>query len=263
MANPVLKALILIFVQIIALTWVYELGFAQDLNVQVLSKQVREHLQNRIDKELIQQNTAIDDEYSYTTSMLSRLYGRRNYLPAWISNDRPLPQVPALIKTISEANHEGLMPDEYNLGQIEDKLREIQKGKDTNAPIDPSTLVSLDILLTEAFLTYGSHLLDGRVNPEKIEASWYPSRYEVDLVLLLQAALGSNTGEESLRSLFPVDQRYIKMKQALSRYRDIAARGGWNSVPDGPKIKKGDSGARIQALRARLITVGYLVPGLS
>ncbi|MGH7800437.1 MAG: L,D-transpeptidase family protein [Thermodesulfobacteriota bacterium] len=263
MANPVLKALILIFVQTIALCWAYELGFPQDLNVQVLSQQVREHLQNRIDKELLSQNTAIEDEYAFTTSRLSRFYGRRNYLPAWISNDRPLPQVDALIKTIREANREGLNPDDYNLGKIEDKLREIQKSKDTNTPIYPSTLVSLDILLTEAFLTYGSHLLDGRVNPEKIEASWYPNRYEVDLVLLLQAALGSNTVEESMHSLLPVDQGYKRMRQALRRYRDIAARGGWNSVPVGPKIKKGDSGTRIQALRARLITEGYLVPGLS
>ena len=263
MAKSTSKALIVIFVQTIALIWAYELGFAQDLNVQVLSEQVHKHLQNRIETEFVLPNTAIEDEYTYTTSMLSRFYGRRNYLPAWISNDGPLPQVDALIKTIREANHEGLMPDEYNLGKIEDKLREIRQRKDTNTPIDPSTLVSLDILLTEAFLTYGSHLLDGRVNPEKIEASWYPNRYEVDLVLLLQAALESNTVEESLRILIPEDQRYTRMRQALRRYRDIAARGGWDSVLDGPKIKKGDSGARIQALRARLITEGYLVPGLS
>ena len=263
MAKSTSKALIVIFVQTIALIWAYELGFAQDLNVQVLSEQVHKHLQNRIETEFVLPNTAIEDEYTYTTSMLSRFYGRRNYLPTWISNDGPLPQVDALIKTIREANHEGLMPDEYNLGKIEDKLREIRQRKDTNTPIDPSTLVSLDILLTEAFLTYGSHLLDGRVNPEKIEASWYPNRYEVDLVLLLQAALESNTVEESLRILIPEDQRYTRMRQALRRYRDIAARGGWDSVLDGPKIKKGDSGARIQALRARLITEGYLVPGLS
>jgi len=263
MTKSALKALILIFVQTIALTWAYELGFAQDLNVQVLSEQVREHLQNRIETEFVLPDTAIEDEYTYTTSMLSRFYGRRNYLPAWISNDGPLTQVDALIKTIREANQEGLMPDEYNLGKIEDKLREIRQRKDTNTPIDPFTLVILDILLTEAFLTYSSHLLDGRVNPEKIEASWYPNRYEVDLVLLLQAALESNTVEESLRILIPEDQRYTRMRQALRRYRDIAARGGWDSVLDGPKIKKGDSGARIQALRARLITEGYLVPGLS
>jgi len=263
MAKSTSKALILIFVQTIALIWAYELGFTQDLNAQALSELVYEHLQNRIETELVLPNTAIEDEYTFTTSRLSRFYGRRNYLPAWISNDGPLPQVDALIKTIREANREGLMPDEYNLGEIEDKLREIRQSKDTNTPIDPSTLVSLDILLTEAFLTYGSHLLDGRVNPEKIEASWYPNRYEVDLVLLLQAALGSNTVEESLRSLIPEDQRYTRMRQALRHYRDIAARGGWNSVPDGPKIKKGDSGARVQELRKRLIAEGYLEGDLS
>jgi murein L,D-transpeptidase YcbB/YkuD len=130
-------------------------------------------------------------------------------------------------------------------------------------PINSSTLISLDILLTEAFLNYSSHLLDGRINPEKVGASWYPNRYEVDPVLLLQNTLETNTIEQTLSNLIPKDQRYVRMKQALAHYRDIAARGGWNSIPDGLKLKKGDRGTRIDTLRARLITEGYLDPYLS
>jgi len=82
MAKSTSKALILIFVQTIALIWAYELGFTQDLNAQALSELVYEHLQNRIETELVLPNTAIEDEYTFTTSRLSRFYGRRNYLPA-------------------------------------------------------------------------------------------------------------------------------------------------------------------------------------
>ncbi len=263
MVKSTSKALILIFVQTITLICANEFAYTQGLNAQALSNLVRDHLRNRIETGIAHPNIPFEDENTYITSLLSRFYGRRSYLPAWIGVDGPLPQVDALIKTIREANSEGLKPDEYNLGKIEDKLRVIQQSRDMSTPIDPSTLVSLDLLLTEAFLTYGSHLLDGRINPETIEAAWYPNQYEVDLALLLQTALESNTIEETLHSLLPQDQRYIRMRQALTRYRDMAARGGWNSVPDGPKIKKGDSGARIQALRARLITEGYLIPGLS
>jgi murein L,D-transpeptidase YcbB/YkuD len=257
------KAFILIFFQATALLWAINFGYTQNLHVQALSEQVREHIQSRIDKELLLPNTAVEDEYTFITSMLSRFYARRNYLLAWFNDDGPLPQVDALVSTIREANREGLRPDEYNLGTIEDKLREVRQAQEMNTMLDPSKLISLDLLLTEVFLTYGSHLLDGRINPEKIEAAWYPNRYEVDLVLLLQTAIESNTIEKTLLSLIPQDQMYTRMQKALARYRKISARGGWNSVPDGLKLKKGDSGARVQALRARLITEGYVDPILS
>ncbi|HVY98077.1 MAG TPA: L,D-transpeptidase family protein, partial [Dongiaceae bacterium] len=49
-----------------------------------------------------------------------------------------------------------------------------------------------------------------------------------------------------------------RITAALEAYRKIAANGGWPAVPDGPKLLPGDSGARVQALRKRLIVTGDL-----
>ncbi|HEY7535917.1 MAG TPA: L,D-transpeptidase family protein, partial [Thermodesulfobacteriota bacterium] len=261
--NYTSKKIIVIFIQALFLVLSSSFGYAQGINVQGLSEQLRENLGNRIEREHIFQNDTIEDEFMGISALLARFYARRNYYPAWITNYGPSPQVDALIRVIRQANREGLKPDEYNLGAIEDKLREIRRAQEMKTPINSSTLISLDILLTEAFLNYSSHLLDGRINPEKVGASWYPNRYEVDPVLLLQNTLETNTIEQTLSNLIPKDQRYVRMKQALAHYRDIAARGGWNSIPDGLKLKKGDRGTRIDTLRARLITEGYLDPYLS
>jgi murein L,D-transpeptidase YcbB/YkuD len=118
-----------------------------------------------------------------------------------------------------------------------------------------SRIVDLDLLLTDAFLLYGSHLLAGRVNPETIDPEWSVERREVGLVEVLQAALDSNRIEEALKDLITPQPCYAKLRQVLARYRDIAAKGGWPTVPDGPKMQKGDSDERVIALRARLTAV--------
>jgi hypothetical protein len=60
----------------------------------------------------------------------------------------------------------------------------------------------------------------------------------------------------------PVPQTpYARLKSALGRYRTVAERGGWPTVPAGPLLKKGDSGRRVAILRMRLISTdeyGYL-----
>ena len=48
---------------------------------------------------------------------------------------------------------------------------------------------------------------------------------------------------------------------ALEAYRKIATKGGWPTIPDGPKLQSGDSGPRVGALRKRLIASGDLGSG--
>jgi murein L,D-transpeptidase YcbB/YkuD len=50
------------------------------------------------------------------------------------------------------------------------------------------------------------------------------------------------------------------MQAAIQRYQDIVARGGWNLAPAGAELKIGSKGARVQALRERLVASGDLDP---
>jgi murein L,D-transpeptidase YcbB/YkuD len=45
---------------------------------------------------------------------------------------------------------------------------------------------------------------------------------------------------------------------AISRYREIVGRGGWNRVPDGPALRLGASAPNVAALRQRLVASGDL-----
>ena len=47
-------------------------------------------------------------------------------------------------------------------------------------------------------------------------------------------------------------------EQAIEKYQTIVANGGWRPVPGGPELRIGSKGARVQALRDRLVVSGDL-----
>lgn len=226
-----------------------------------LSEQVRERLRNRIEAGEALGALTVGGELIHASVVLPRFYERRTYRPAWTDNDGPLPQVDDLIRAIRGARREGLRPADYHLGKIETALAEIRQDQRANRALDPGRLTDLEVLLTDAFLIYASHLLAGRVNPETIDSEWIANRRGEDLASVLENALTTGEVEQVLAGLLPPQSGYAKLREALARYRDIAARGGWPEVPDGPKLQRGDRSERVVALRARLMEEGDLVGG--
>ena len=64
--------------------------------------------------------------------------------------------------------------------------------------------------------------------------------------------------EKLVDMLQPHHPGYLKLKSALLKYINIKISGGWHKVPVGLKLRKGDTGKRIAALRLRLIISGDL-----
>lgn len=51
-------------------------------------------------------------------------------------------------------------------------------------------------------------------------------------------------------------------EQAISHYADLVSRGGWSTVPNGPRLKLGSTGERVVALRKRLMATADLDPNV-
>ena len=56
----------------------------------------------------------------------------------------------------------------------------------------------------------------------------------------------------------PASPAYERLRDALGRYRQIAAEGGWPAVPEGDLLAAGDTSARVMPLRQRLAAEGDL-----
>jgi len=234
------------------------LALFQDTAAQTLPHQISERLRNRIEAAGIPPKITVQGEPIHASVMLPIFYERRAYRPAWSKDNGPLKQVEGLINGIREAGREGLRPGDYHLAEIETTLREVRENQSKKKSLHSGRLVDLDLLLTDAFLIYASHLLAGRINPETIDAEWFAKRREADLAAMLQTTLDSGEIEQSLKSLLPPQLGYARLQQALAHYRHLAENSGLPIVPEGPKMQKGDLGERIIALRARLVATGDL-----
>ncbi len=157
------------------------------------------------------------------------------------------------MKAIRNAELEGLLPSDYHLERIESTMMSIHESRQRRRAPSQETLVDLDLLLTDAYLDLGSHLLAGRVNPEAIDSAWHATRREADLAELLERAIQINRIGSSLAGLLPTHPGYARMRKALQLYRAIAEDGGWPILPDDTELALGDRNERVAMLRRRLI----------
>jgi murein L,D-transpeptidase YcbB/YkuD len=228
-----------------------------------VSDQVAARLRNRIVAAGAQQEITVGAERLDATRLVSFFYRRRGYRPAWSREGELLASVDALVSVIQDAESEGLVPADYHLFHIESTLTVIRRQQERTPPLDPDWFVDLDLLLTDAFLLYGSHLWAGRVDPTVEDGAWDVKRKTLDLAKILEHALEANDVAAALSGLRPSHSAYTRLRRALAWYRELAAAGGWPLVPSGPTMKKGVSSERVSRLRARLRAENDLGPELS
>jgi L,D-transpeptidase YcbB len=221
-----------------------------------LAAQVREFLRQRIEAAGLPPHITIGEEIIYSSIVLPRFYLNRTFRPAWSDRNGPIPLADSLLHAIRESESEGLHPPDYHLEKIEEILEIIRGRQAGNLPLNHLRLVDLDLLLTDAFLVLGSHLAGGRVDPETFDPEWHPSRRVIDLAGVLEEALEREQIGPVLHGLLPNHPGYSQLREALARYRHIQRNGGWPVIPEGPTMRRGDSGNRVDILRERLLLAG-------
>jgi murein L,D-transpeptidase YcbB/YkuD len=194
----------------------------------------------------------------YASEALPGFYMRRFNRPAWSDNGHLSRLAIDLVNVLQRADLDGLRPEDYHLAAIRTLLAAVRADIRNGGVIVPGRWAELDILLTDAFLMVGSHLLAGRVNPETLESEWVANRRGADLAAVLERALASGDVAGALAALEPPQRGFQRLRRALLLLRAVAARGGWPAVTDGPNLKRGDQGQPVAALRARLRLGGDL-----
>lgn len=192
-------------------------------------------------------------------SMLARFYEERDYRLAWSSEAGPQPLAEDLLETIqAEAAREGLQVAAYRLPKLQKLIQKVRDQLASPQEFDPRLLTDLDLLLTDLFLTYSAHLSVGKTNLDAMDAQWFETRQKTDLPQALHNALSSGQLQKTLQTLSPHYDGYTRLREALARYRDLAANGGWPRIPSGFDLRSGDFDERIPTLRARLQITGDL-----
>ena len=231
-------------------------SFTSNALAQVPPDDVRKSLERAVKSGAVQKTVCPDAPYCHPSGVI-RFYQMRKYEPAWTRDGYPLPVAEALAKAVKAAGSEGLQPRDYHQERIETSLAEIRQTLVRNERPDAARIIDLEFLLSDAYLVYAAHLLNGRVNPETLHADeWtiYPSRF--NLARHLSTALEGGEVEGSLKSLQPAQPGYGRLKTALVVNRALAERGGWPIIPGDGRLEKGDKSDRVPVLRSRLKVTG-------
>lgn len=181
-----------------------------------------------------------------TSDQLACFYEQRGYAPAWSHEGSLRSAADELLAALAAAGEDGLRPADYRTDPLR---RFVQQVRQRPAPGD---LAEADLLLTDAFLTFGAHLGNGRINPKTLYRDCALAPDEADLPTVLEKALAAGQVQTALEELAPPHPEYRRLRQALRRYQTLAARAEISPVPAGPTLRAGDRDPRVEALRSRL-----------
>lgn len=195
---------------------------------------------------------------------LARFYAERGYAPAWIDDRLDLDGAAALIQALRETAGDGLNPREYRVDALEGLISALRGGRE-EGPAGPrlapvGAAADLEMMLTDAFLRCGGHLLRGRLDPESVWPGWTIAGREDDVPAVLEQGLADRDVSAALNSLRPAHPVYRGLTRALRDYRAILDAGGLPSFPAGPKLERGLEDERVPRLRECLAASGDFTP---
>jgi len=172
------------------------------------------------------------------------VYRENGFQPLWVSGKGPGKQATVLLAVLKTADTEGFNPEDYLLSPIEQYW----------TANDAVSLARLDILLTLALGGYVADAQEGRINPCEIDPKLFACARDanIDLVQLVEQALASPDLRRFLELQVPANERYQGLRKALAHYRAVAARGGWEPIPEGKTLRPAMHDERVPAIRKRL-----------
>lgn len=173
---------------------------------------------------------------------LRRFYRARRWAPAWGPDASGIERAGQARQALDRASEHGLDTRLYQ----------------TEAMGAQPSAMGRELLLTDAVLRYARHVRTGRISPREIEHDWDMDVPRFDAVAGLARALAAGALDRWLADLQPPHPDYGSLVQALRRYREIDASGGWPSIGPGRPIRPGDVDERVPALSRRLVAEGDL-----
>jgi murein L,D-transpeptidase YcbB/YkuD len=159
----------------------------------------------------------------------------------WLASSR----ANAIISRLKDAEADGLDSNDYPSKQLATLAA-------TGSSTDKRGLAIIELYFSSAFLEYASNLKVGRFLPNKIDPNFFIESRTIDQPSALKDLAQTDSIDRFFDAWQPPSQRYAALRSVLAKYRALAAKGGWRTVPLGESIRPGMTDPRIPAIRARL-----------
>jgi murein L,D-transpeptidase YcbB/YkuD len=161
-------------------------------------------------------------------AIVLEIYEGHDFSPFWT---RPA-RIRELMELINDSADHGLIPADYNIDQLRQVLQQMESSP--SAEIEAEA----DILLTESLLRYGYHRRFGKVEGNKLDPDINFRRetfHRQAPTVTIEQAIESSSLADFIEMAAPTGPVYRHLQYKLDLYREVAAAGGWPSVPDGAR----------------------------
>ncbi len=214
-------------------------------NIPVIRKKISEILQQKKDTNLFDGEKIVFQN----DSLLKKIYQNREFSPVF--GNAALAET--MLSVLENVRFDGLNPSFYRLNCLKNAAKKQQE----DASFDANNRAFFDILLTDAALSYASHLASGKCNPQKILPAWnfIPRKLPTGGERVLQR-YSPDSLRISFEKLSPDNLSYKELKKRLRFYLSLQA---WDTLPEMNRFRLKDSSEMILKLKKRLLAEGYFL----
>jgi len=192
---------------------------------------------------------------------LATLYDAVGSRPLWVDGaGHPTADAQEALGLLSGAAAEALDPADYAASVLQGEAKVLENAPSPSA----SSIADFDIGLSDATLRYLKHLHNGRIDPRAIGFRMMAPRDDHNFVGLLGSAVGRHRVQQLATELAPPLVLYRKLRDMLSRYRDLAGDSTLAPVRVPERtLRPGDTAADLGSIFELLGRTGDLSPSLA
>ncbi|KGM87275.1 Uncharacterized protein rosmuc_03579 [Roseovarius mucosus DSM 17069] len=180
---------------------------------------------------------------------LAAFYQEQTYRPVWTGEGAEhLARRQALVQVLARAGVHGLPTQRYDLDGVMTAMRAARSQRD---------LGQVEVALSRAYLRYARDLQSGVLVPSEVVSDIKREVARREAGALLTEILSGDPAR-TMRNLAPQSNEYARLLKQKLRLEKLIADGGWGPTVTAEKLRPGDGGPAVIALRNRLIAMGYL-----
>lgn len=168
----------------------------------------------------------------------------------------PRPIAREALALLLDCGAEGLNPDDYAATVLDSLATGFERGGR-----DPAIAARFDLGVSLATLRYLRHLHSGRIDPRQAGFRFDPPADPHDFGSILATALAAGGIRDVALDLAPQIPQYRRLREALARYRGLAALDSGDSLRVRLPLRPGDSVVGLASLADRLRAAGDLTVG--
>jgi murein L,D-transpeptidase YcbB/YkuD len=178
-------------------------------------------------------------------------------VPSWFERGRPGADALLALKTLIDAEAQGLNPQDYHVAELSRAFQQVAQGH-----AEPAIMAHMDDLLTEALVGYLRDLHHGRLDPNLLQHRFKaPPLSTFDPRSVIANARTAGRLAQALNDAVPKVPMYESLRATMNAYRAMGLPPAWQrALPalSARALKPGDAYTGLATLAARLVALGDL-----